>query len=277
MNPRTKEFKDYYKVLGIGETAGDAEIRKAFRKLALEFHPDHHPDDPGREEKFKVISEAYGVLIHPEKRREYDRYRTAYFSGTGGSFNYSQQDIFESLFRDGFARGIFEELNREFRRSGFRSGNPFFHAIFFGGAVGDLGRILSRVPGPIGKIGQGLRLAQWVGASILAARAKQPPAAKTGAETPGWLDSLKGSLLKTTPSAGGGLHLTLPVAPEEAKAGTKKKIAYKVEGVTEELLVHIPPGFPPGGKLRIPDKGRTVNGKRGDLLLTVSIPPSDAA
>jgi len=268
---RAKEFKDYYKILGVAEDAADDEIRKAFRKLALEFHPDHHPDDPDREEKFKTLSEAYGVLIHPAKRSEYDRYRAARFTGREGSFNYSQQDIFESLFRDGQARAIFEELNREFRRSGFRSGNPFLSAMFFGGAVGGLGRILSCIPGPIGKVGQGLRLAQWLGTSILAARSARPTAEKAGEA--GWVDSIKRTFIKEG-DGGPHLHLTLDLGPEELKAGAKKKIAYKVGDISEELLVNIPAGFPPGGKLRIAEKGKPAGEKRGDLLLTVQARPA---
>ena len=149
MNPRTKEFKDYYKILEVPENATDTEIKKTFRKLALENHPDHHPDDPQSEDRFKDITEAYGVLIDPAKRREYDLFRAATLSGKGpgpGQFNYSQQDIFENMFRQGFSSDIFEELNREFARSGFRSGNPFFQFMLFGGAIGGLTRILGMIP-----------------------------------------------------------------------------------------------------------------------------------
>ncbi len=173
MRTRPREYRDYYKILGVPEDAADAEIKKAYRKLALEYHPDHNRDDPKSEEKFKEISEAYGALIDPGKRREYDLFREDYLAGKHtdySQFRYSQQDIFESMFAKGFGRDIFEELNREFSRSGFRSGNRFFQAVFFGGAVGGLGRILGMIPGPLGKIGLGLKIAQMVGSSILAAR-----------------------------------------------------------------------------------------------------------
>jgi molecular chaperone DnaJ len=64
--------KDYYKVLGLSRDASDDEIRKAYRRLALECHPDHHPADPDREERFKLVSEAYSVLGDAEKRLTYD-------------------------------------------------------------------------------------------------------------------------------------------------------------------------------------------------------------
>src|SRR5256885_12894871 len=66
------EFKDYYKTLGVGRTASDEEIRKAFRKLARQYHPDVAKDKKSAEEKFKEINEAYEVLGDPEKRKRYD-------------------------------------------------------------------------------------------------------------------------------------------------------------------------------------------------------------
>jgi curved DNA-binding protein CbpA len=64
--------RDYYFILNVTSNASASEIRRAYRRLALECHPDHHPEDPGAEEKFKLISEAYSVLENVQKRREYD-------------------------------------------------------------------------------------------------------------------------------------------------------------------------------------------------------------
>ena len=64
---------DYYEVLGVDRSASDDEIKKAYRKLALKYHPDRNPDDPSAEEKFKEIAEAYEVLSNEETRAKYDR------------------------------------------------------------------------------------------------------------------------------------------------------------------------------------------------------------
>ncbi|MDA0692636.1 MAG: DnaJ domain-containing protein [Nitrospinae bacterium] len=285
MNPRTKEFKDYYTILSVPEKATDAEIKKSYRKLALENHPDHHPDDPKSEDRFKEITEAYGVLIDPVKRREYNLFRAATLSGSGpgpNPFSYSQQDIFENMFRQGFSRDIFEELNREFAKSGVRSGNPFFQSMLFGGALGGLTRILGMIPGPLGKIGHGIRIAQMVGSSLMAynqMRQAQKKTSPTGKGEPSHdiLDSVKGILKKgvSTLAAPGkdsmniNLSITLPAV--EALNGTRKKISYKAGKETEQLVVRIPSNFPPDGKLRIPAKGNIKNGERGDLILTVKI------
>jgi len=72
VNPVSK--RDYYEVLGVGRDAGEADIKAAYRKLALKFHPDRNPDNPQAEEQFKEASEAYSVLSDPQKRAAYDRY-----------------------------------------------------------------------------------------------------------------------------------------------------------------------------------------------------------
>lgn len=77
------EYKDYYKSLGIERKANDEDIKKAYRKLAMKYHPDRNPDDPKAEEKFKEINEAYQVLSDPEKRSRYDQ--------LGASYNQWQQ------------------------------------------------------------------------------------------------------------------------------------------------------------------------------------------
>ncbi|HEY9825783.1 MAG TPA: DnaJ domain-containing protein, partial [Stenomitos sp.] len=68
------DFKDYYQILGVDKKASDSDIKKAFRKLARQYHPDLHPNDRVAEAKFKEVNEAYEVLSDPDKRRKYDQF-----------------------------------------------------------------------------------------------------------------------------------------------------------------------------------------------------------
>jgi len=122
---------EYYEVLGVSKTATADEIKKAYRNLALKYHPDKNPDNAEAEAKFKKISEAYAVLSDPKKRQEYDTYGSAGFQQ-----RYSQEDIFRGfdlndiLKQFGFGGG-------SFRTGGFRThtgggANPF--GDFFGQA-----------------------------------------------------------------------------------------------------------------------------------------------
>lgn len=116
---------DYYKILGVNKTASDGEIKKAYRKLAMKYHPDHTKGDKSAEEKFKKISEAYAVLSDKEKRQQYDT-----FGSAGFQQRYSQEDIFkgfdfESILSELFGgSGRFGGGGRGMRFS-FNGGGPF--------------------------------------------------------------------------------------------------------------------------------------------------------
>lgn len=99
--------RDYYEVLGVGKNATEDEIKKAYRKLAIKYHPDRNPDDAKAEEKFKEAAEAYDVLHDPHKRQAYDQFGfdgpagAGGFGGFGGGGGFSMDDIF-SMFGDVF-------------------------------------------------------------------------------------------------------------------------------------------------------------------------------
>lgn len=92
--------RDYYEVLGVSKSATEDEIKKAYRKKAIQYHPDKNPDDKEAEEKFKEAAEAYEVLSNAEKRARYDQFGHAGVSGSGGGFNgggMSMEDIFANF------------------------------------------------------------------------------------------------------------------------------------------------------------------------------------
>src|SRR4051794_33142050 len=84
MSARDYVEKDYYAALGVPKDASAADIKKAYRKLARDLHPDKNPDDKAAEERFKEVSEAYDVLSDDTKRKEYDEARSLFGSGLGG-------------------------------------------------------------------------------------------------------------------------------------------------------------------------------------------------
>jgi molecular chaperone DnaJ len=98
--------RDYYEVLGVGRSADAQELKSAYRRLALQFHPDRNPDDPSAAEKFKEASEAYAVLSDPQKRERYDRFGHSAVGGAGASgfsgFDPSIFADFSDLFGDLF-------------------------------------------------------------------------------------------------------------------------------------------------------------------------------
>ena len=125
-------MKNYYDILGIPENADAEAIKKAFRKLALEYHPDKNPvNEKWAETKFKEINEAYSVLSDHSRRNEYDIRRKSPFAASGnGGFPYNQQDIFRTSFSNPY---FFEQLNRLFQDMGLRFDQEFVNRSFLNG------------------------------------------------------------------------------------------------------------------------------------------------
>src|ERR1041384_5247292 len=108
--------RDYYEVLGVERGVADEEIKKAYRKLAVKFHPDKNPGDKAAEEKFKELGEAYEALSDPQRRAAYDQYGHAAFDprarrGGGGGGFHDPFEIFREVFAGGGGMGgIFDEF-----------------------------------------------------------------------------------------------------------------------------------------------------------------------
>lgn len=130
------DYKDYYKILGVNKNASTDEIKQAYRKLAMKYHPDRNQGDKQAEEKFKEINEANEVLSDPQKRSRYDQISNSYTSwqqdgGSPGSFRW--EDLFGGGFGSGQTRVEVHDLDEMFGEMG---GFSDFFKAFFGGTGG---------------------------------------------------------------------------------------------------------------------------------------------
>ncbi|HSV86709.1 MAG TPA: J domain-containing protein [Levilinea sp.] len=126
------DYKDYYQILGVERSASPEEIKQAYRKLAMQYHPDRKPGDKAAEEKFKEINEAHQVLSDPQKRSRYDQLGRSYSQwqqtgGAPGGFNW--EDWITQRQRPGGARVEYSNINDLFGQGGF---SDFFTQIFGG-------------------------------------------------------------------------------------------------------------------------------------------------
>lgn len=288
---RADPSKEYYAILGLKENASPEEIRRAYRKLALHYHPDRNRGDARAEERFKAISEAYGVLIDPEKRRIYDLSRSvgAPADDRAGPGPYSsQEDILRDLLGNRDAAAIFEELTREFQRMGFRFDDGFVRHVFFGGRgivfggiffggpfmwrqgadreySGGFGR---RIEPPGGYPGPWLR-------QRAADRGEQPGLfTRLGRALQGVLSGLGrlGRLALGAGERGADLRHDFSITPEEARRGAKKPFRFARGAEIEEVIVTIPPGVRAGTRLRLRGKGLVgKTGIPGDLYLRIQL------
>jgi DnaJ-class molecular chaperone len=256
---RTRYDRDYYGTLGVEPTATEDAIRKAYRKLALRWHPDRNRQDANAAERFKVISEAYAVLIDPRKRREYDAARA---TGQQAAYAETREDIFRDLFADARASAIFEELARELTRMGLSVERRDFSETLFGGRTVVRGHVLMA-----GRFAPLIAVARLTRAALRGAF-RHERTAVTPAARPSLLGRLGRWLLGLPSASGFDLVVPLAVTATEARQGTKRRLV--IGGDT--ILVTIPAGVRSGTRLRVRGKGhRGPNGARGDAYLDLQV------
>jgi len=294
---RPDPTKEYYAILGLKEDASSEEIRKAYRRLALHYHPDRNRGNPGAEERFKAISEAYGVLIDEGKRRAFDQSHQGGQQAPGreqAPWDYSsQEDILKDLLRNREAAAVFRELTREFQRMGFQFDDGFVRHMFFGGRAIVVGGIFS-FGGPFSR-GRGAeagpgwrgrgRIEPW-GPWRQSERASQAAPVETGGgRGPGLVGLLVRALQGVASGIGrvarlalgtgarnGDLQQELLVTAEEARTGAKKPVQLTRGSSLEELVVTIPSGVRSGTRLRLRGKGLVGrSGEAGDLYLEIRV------
>jgi curved DNA-binding protein CbpA len=276
--PRSPVDKDYYAILGVARTASEEEIRKAYRRLALAWHPDRRPGDSGAADRFKEISEAYAVLVNGARRREYD---DASRAGASSTFHHRQEDLLRDLFRDPAASAVFADLAREFQRMGMRVDGQFFRHTLLDGRTVVVGGVF--VVSPLAVIPTLARVARAM------LRAGQPPAPAPGPASRPLPEAGRGLLASIGRAArrmlGGGsgpsrpgarpaedVTVPLRLTPREAADGAERRVTLDGARGPEAVQVTIPPGTRAGMRLRLRGKGRPrTDGSRGDAYLAVEI------
>jgi len=274
---RTRFDRDYYRIMGLAPEATEDEIRRAYRRLALEWHPDRRGGDPRAAERFKEISEAYAVLISPAKRGEYDAARRLGATADWGR-THRREDLLRDLVTDPRASAIFEELAREFERMGLRVDSRSFHQTLFGGRTVVSGHVV--IVTPFSLAPTLFRLARAALRGVRAATATAPPASRPLPRPAGVLGALgragrwllglpSGAVGPTAPRGETDLVVPLRVTPAEAARGARRRVALDA---ANEVLVTVPPGVRAGTRLRLQGRGRPrPDGTRGDAYLAVEI------
>lgn len=283
--------EDYYQLLGVKKGASEEEIKKAYRKLAMKYHPDHTKGDKAAEEKFKKISEAYAVLSDKEKRKEYDT-----FGAEGFRQRFSQEDIFRGfdfgdIFREfGFGGDFFSGRGRggsSGMRFNFGGGSPF---------GSQAGQQQARMKGSDLVYELPLTLKEVAnGTTKTVSLQHQGYSQKVTVKIPKGLISGKKLRLagKGSPSPVGGppgdlfiqakvlndpsyraeaydLHMKQELKLSEAVLGTSISVSTLDD---KKLSLKIPPGTRPGTKMRMPGHGlpHMKGNKKGDLYVKIQL------
>lgn len=260
--------RDYYEVLGVSKSATPEEIKKAYRKKAIQYHPDKNPDDKEAEEKFKEAAEAYEVLSNPEKKQRYDQFGHAGVGGGAGG---------------GFGGG-FSDIEDIFSAFGDIFGGHFGGFGGFGGSGRSSGRRVSR--GSDLRVKVKLTLSEIVNGTEKKIKVKKYVPCQhcngTGAKN--------GSSYSTCGTCGGAGQVTriqntmlgrmqttsaCPTCHGEGKIITDKCTYCGGEGVIrdeEVISINIPAGVGEGMQLNVSGKGNTGRrgGMNGDLLVVIT-------
>lgn len=294
--------KDFYKVLGVPKGASKDEIRKAFKKLARQYHPDVNPGDKKAEDKFKEISEAYDVLSDEKKRKKYDTYGSADFDGFGGGPGRSSRSYYSSY-------NPYESSNKYSTQFEFGDLGDIFGDIFGAGAGAQAGTHQSRRSAGFNpayeqnSARKGRDLSFTIDLDLNEAvagcekkirlpngttfKVKIPEGVESGSKVrlsgkgePGYNGGPAGDLFiipqikehEYFKREGDDLYLHLPISVVEALKGAK----IKVPTLDGAVNMKIPAQAQSGQKLRLKEKGvpNIKTKKRGDLyiILEVKVP-----
>ena len=274
------KLKNYYSVLGVGEDANAETIKKAYRKLAHQYHPDRNPDNPEAEVRFKDVQEAYDVLSDAKKRKNYDRMRKNPFGPFGG-FTASNGDNF------------YQRPDGTYVRVSSDGGEPIDLGDLFGDALGGIGDFFSRMFGgdpPKAETTVGLTFEQALrggrkqitlpgGAKV---RLTIPKGVRDGFRVrlkergqPG-PDGRRGDVYVTFKVAahprfrreGNDLHASVKINAVEAMLGAKRSL---VNPYGKRIKVPIHAGTQPGAKLRLKGQGIETKDQAGDLIVEVEV------
>jgi len=253
--------RDYYEVLGVSRDADAETLKRAYRRAALECHPDRHPGDPACEERFKEVSEAYQVLSDPEKRELYDRYGHEGLSGAGYSGFAGIEDIFEhfdDIFSEFFGFGT--SRRGRARRPAARPGRDVRKTVTLTLREAAFGTTKTV------HVGRPVVCEECGGSGARRGTSPRPCAACRGR---GQVTHARGAfVLTTTCSECGGSGIRIG-EPCEACKGSGQRIEER------KIEVTFPPGVCDGVSIRILGEGEpgTLGGPPGNLLVTASIEP----
>lgn len=283
--------KDFYKILGVAKDASDADIKKAYRKLARQYHPDTNSGDAVSEKKFKDISEAYSVLSDPEERQQYDAIRAmgggARFAphGAGSSANGGFEDLFGGLFTGGGGR----------HSGGFSTAGgipPEFADLFgggFGGAGGPAGYQRAPQKGADRTATTSISFAGSIRGTTIGLRepdgevidVRIPPGIRDGQKVRvrgkgQYGPAGNGDLMVTVnvkphdfyTRDGDNLRIHVPVTFPEAALGADIEVP-TIDG--DNVRVRVPAGTPSGRTLRVKGRGVKTSKGTGDLLVTIDV------
>lgn len=253
---------DFYEVLGVERTADDKVLKTAYRKLAMQFHPDRNPGDASAEHKFKEVNEAYECLKDPQKRAAYDRFGHAAFQNGGGGFNGGGfggggfSDIFEDIFGEMMGGGRRRSSNGRERGADLRYNMEITLEEAFAGKTAQI-----RVPSSI-------TCAECSGSG---AKPGTQPTTCGMCAGHGKVRAAQGffSIERTCPSCQGRGTIVKDPCPKCAGQGRTSQ--------ERSMSVNIPAGIDDGTRIRLANEGEAGQrgGPNGDLYIFLSIKPHE--